>query len=206
MAHSRFNYEKIQRQGAFIPGVFSVMFLDIVRFTKFGDNQALKHAVRDLQNAIQDIFETVDWDRTSELEPNGAIMMPTGDGYGIGFEPSIVKDKDILGYALELSKRMKAESCPVRIGVSKGSCYIHQDLNDSMNLCGWGVIDAERTMSFGDKNHILCNGSFAKDLKDHDDDLDLHLIGKYSAKHGRKIDLYNYYSNDFGNKKTPPKK
>ena len=200
---AQFDYERLDRTGKFIPGAFSVMFIDIVRFTKYGDNQALRDAVRVLHNAINDILIKVEWDRESRVNPNGAIMMPTGDGYGIGFEPSLVSDREVLNYAVEVSNKMKGENRPIRIGISKGSCYIHQDLNNTMNLCGWGVIDAERTMSFGGRNHILCEKSFAKLLLDHQEDPNLHAIGEYRAKHGRALDIYNYYSKNFGDKQKP---
>ena len=168
-----FDYENVERPGVFVDGKISVMFTDIVRFTKFGDNEALREAVRALQNAITDIFRDVEWDRTSKIEPNGVIMISTGDGYGIGFEPSLVKDRKVLDYAVELSNRMKKEEKPIRIGINNGSCYIHKDANGFMNLCGWGVIDAERVMSLGGKNHILCERSFAKSLLDDKDDPNL---------------------------------
>ena len=199
----QFDHEKLDSPGKFLKGKQSVMFIDIVRFTKYGDNEALRDAVRALHHAISDIFEDVVWDRESRLEPNGAIMMPTGDGYGIGFEPSIVSDRSVLDYAVELSNRMKKEGRPVRIGVSNGPCYVHLDLNTKMNLCGWGVIDAERSMSFGEENHILCEQSFAKPLLDQQEDPNLHHIGKYKAKHGRELIIYNYYSNKFGNSLKP---
>lgn len=198
-----FDYERLERPGVFVYGKISVMFIDIVGFTKYGDNEALREAARGVHNAINDIFEKIEWDVSLMHKPNGAIMMPTGDGYGIGFEPSVVEDREILDYAVKLSNRMKKEGRPVRIGISHGPCYIHKDLNGTMNLSGWGVIDAERAMSFGGKNHILVEQSFAKPLLDQKADPNLRPIGKYRAKHGRVVELYNYRSSEFGNKTLP---
>jgi len=181
------------------------MFIDIVRFTKFGNNEALREAVRRLQDTLTDVMKKVVWDRQSDVEPNGAIMMPTGDGYGIGFEPGIAPDEDVLKYAAAISNAMKKKKYPVRIGISRGVCYTHEDLNDHLNLCGWGVISAERTMSCGEKNHILCNSNFVEFYTSNHTDPNLHPIGKYTIKHGKKIEVYNYFSGDFGNEEKPKK-
>src|SRR5437588_1124772 len=106
MAESHFNYEKLERAGKFTSGTFSVLFVDIVKFTTFGDNPALRKGVRSLQNAIVDIFDKLRWD-----EPgidNDAVMLPTGDGYGIAFE-AWVSDIDVLRYAVDLSTTLKTE-------------------------------------------------------------------------------------------------
>ena len=200
---SRFSYQKLERPARFLKGSFTVMFIDIVRFTTYGDNEALRNAVRALQNAITDVFGELEWDVGGPATPNDAVMMPTGDGYGIGFESSRVEDRNILKYAVELSNRLKSENVSVRIGISHGPCYVHKDVNSKLNLAGWGIVDAERVMSCGDKNHILCTGAFARPLIDAKDEPNLHLIGEYSKK-GRRLEVYNYYSDNFGNPETPP--
>jgi len=202
-----FNYEKIQKPGAFIPVNLSVMFVDMVKFTKLGDNDTFKNAVRNLQNSIMDIFGPLTWDRDSEHEPNEAIMISTGDGYAIGFEPTLVNEREILNYASELSNAMEIEGHPIRTGISHGSCFVHQDLNEKLNLCGWAIIEAERTMSFGDKGHILCSDSFAKLVNQRKIHKNLHkLEGTFKAKHNYPLSLYNYYSDEFGNDHDPEKK
>ena len=75
-------------------------------------------------------------------------------------------------------------------------------MNNKVNLTGWGIVDAERVMSCGDKDHILCTSSFAKPLIDAKAEPDLHHIGEYIKK-DRRLDIYNYYGDDFGNVQSP---
>jgi class 3 adenylate cyclase len=201
---SRFSYQRLEKPNKFLKGSFTVMFIDIVRFTKYGDNEALRNAVRALQSAIMDVCEDLEWDVGGPATPNDAVMMPTGDGYGIGFESSRVDERAILNYAVQLSNRLKAENVSVRIGINHGPCYVHKDVNNKMNLAGWGIVDAERVMSCGDKDHILCTGAFARPLIDAKDEPNLHNVGDY-VKKGRRLEVYNYYSDEFGNSDAPIK-
>lgn len=197
-----YNNDKVKIPGAFLEcGDVTVVFIDIVGVTK-NDNEKMRNAVRSLQNHLVDVLIKVKWD--TEGSENGAILIPTGDGYAIGFEKSIVDDKEILEYAKEISIRMGQEGFPVRIGINNGPCFYHLDLNKKLNLCGWGIVDAERTMSLGDKSHILCEASFAKSVGDSKKNPDLHKIKIFKVKHGRELTIYNYYSDGwFGNSEKP---
>jgi len=205
VAESQFDYDKIEKPGKFLRATLAVMFVDIVQFTKKGDNEALRNVVRGLQNAVMDVFADLEWDVAGPVTLNDAVMIPTGDGYGIGFEGTRVKDSEILEYAFVLSNRLKKEGTPIRTGISKGPCYVYKDANNRMNLAGWGIIDAERAMSCGDKNHILCTREFAKPLIDETGEKNLHDIGSYKIK-GRNLQLFNYFSGTFGNETSPKKR
>jgi len=201
---SAFNYndDKIKVPGTFVyGGNITVVFIDIVGVST-NDNQKMRSAVRCLHSALADILEKVKWD--TEGTENGAILIPTGDGYAIGFEKQFVDDYDALKYAKEISIRMNGDSFPVRIGINNGPCYIHKDLNGKINLCGWGIVDAERTMSKGEANHIFCEESFAKNVIDGIENPKLKRLKKYKVKHGRELTIYNYFSeNEFGNDEKP---
>jgi class 3 adenylate cyclase len=201
MPESRFSYPKLERPGRFLKGSFTIMFIDIVHFTRYGDNDALRKAVRALHNEIIDVFEDLEWDVGGPVTQNDAVMMPTGDGYAIGFE-NFVEDRLVLEYAVELSNTLKFENVSVRIGINHGPCFVHKDVNNKVNLTGWGIVDAERVMSCGGKDHILCTASFAKPLIDTKAEPNLHHIGEYVKKE-RKLDVYNYYGRDFGNVESP---
>jgi class 3 adenylate cyclase len=201
MMLGKFNYERLEKPSVYEAGTFTVLFLDIVGFTTYGDNVALRRGVRALQNAIVDIFDTDDFHWDDPGIDNELIMLPTGDGYGIGFDPR-VKDRDVLGLASQLSTTLANEGYPVRAGIAKGPCYVYKDLNYHMNLVGWGIIDAERAMSCGDKHHILCTDMFARACLDAWSDLPLHDLGPYQVK-GRDLHLFNYYTDHFGNPKVP---
>lgn len=204
MGNDHFSYDKLEKPGVFIPGTFTVLFIDIVKFTKYGDNQAFKNAVRTLQNAIIDVFQPLEWDVAGPVTKNDAIMLPTGDGYGVAFETT-VSDADILRYTADISKTLKEGGAPVRAGISKGPCLVYKDVNTRMNLTGWGIIDAERAMSCGTKNHILCTENFAKPFIESRSDRNLHKLGKYFLK-GRALTLYNYFGKKFGNSSPPPRR
>jgi class 3 adenylate cyclase len=201
MVLGKFNYERLEKPSVYEAGTFSVIFSDIVGFTTYGDNVALRRGVRALQNAIVDIFDTDDFHWDDDGFDNELLMLPTGDGYGIAFDGK-VKDKDVLNFATQLSSVLSAEGYPVRIGVAKGPCFVYKDLNYHMNLVGWGIIDAERAMSCGGPNHILCTDMFAKPCLDTWSGLPLHDIGEYQVK-GRHLHLYNCYSDTFGNPERP---
>jgi len=205
MAESLFSYSKIEKPSKFLAGTLTVMFVDIVQFTKFGDNEKLREVVRGLQNAIMDVFSDLEWDMSGPVTQNDVVMMPTGDGYGIAFEPNRTDDRVVLDHAADLSRRLKREGTPIRTGISKGPCYVHKDINNKLNIAGWGIIDAQRAMSCGEMNHILCTQVFAKSHIDATGESHLHEIGNYSVK-DRKVSLFNYYSSSFGNKKNPPKR
>ncbi len=199
---SRFSYQRLETPGRFSKGSFTIMFIDFITFTRYGDNQDLRRGARTLQNGIIDVFDELEWDVAGPVTQNDAVMIPTGDGYWIGFE-NFVDDKDILNYAARLSTRLKEENTSVRIGINHGPCFVHRDVNSRVNLVGWGLVDAERVMTCGSKGHILCTSAFARPLIDSTDEPNLHFIGQYSIR-GRKLEVYNYYSDSFGNPYSPP--
>jgi class 3 adenylate cyclase len=200
MSNAKFNYDLFERRaGKFLHGTYTVVFLDIVEFTKKGDNVALRKAVRELQNEIGDDFDDLKWDEP-EID-NDLIVLPTGDGYGIGFADT-VNDERILRDIVRISNDLRTSGVPVRIGINKGACFVHLDANDDINLAGWGIVDAQRVMSCGDRNHILCTNWFASGYQDAHHDPNLHDIKEYKIK-GRKLKVYNYYGRDFGNNGTP---
>src|SRR5262245_49365776 len=137
MAKDLFQYKAFKRRPTkFVSLTATVMFIDVVGFTKRGDNQSLRDAVRRLQETINDVLDDIHWDE--DYGSNDAIMLPTGDGYGIGFEPTLVGDSDVLEYAGRLSRKLATVGSSVRMGINKGPCWVHTDLNDQLNLAGWG--------------------------------------------------------------------
>jgi hypothetical protein len=92
---------------------------------------------------------------------NDAILNPTGDGYFVGFNDTIT-DMDIMSFVETLSTRLNQQNLAVRICINKGLCTLYRDLNDKLNLCGWGIIDTQRVMSLGGRNHILCTESLSR--------------------------------------------
>lgn len=197
-----FDYRKIRKDGIGhgMTGVYTVVAFDIVKFTSLGTNDAFRDCVHELEYVMRTVLDPVKWDERQTR--NGAILNPTGDGYIIGFD-TVIKDEDILEYTTEISNRLAKNSIFVRTGISKGSCFVYRDLNSKLNLCGWGIIDAARAMSYGQKQHILCTYDFAHDYLGRHHTTDFHEIGKVTVK-SRELILYNYFkTGEFGNETTP---
>jgi len=197
------SYRAIKKDGVVHgrEGYFTVMAIDVVEFTTLGDDEAFRDAVNKLEYTVANVLRKVRWDERKGV--NGAILNFTGDGYFIGFDSSIVSDEDILKYAADISRRMGTDGLAVRIGINKGSCTVYRDLNAKLNMSGWGIIEAQRIMSLGDRNHILCTEAFAKDYINRHKTPNLNRVGSRSAK-ARELIVYNYYdTNVFGNKADP---
>lgn len=170
------------------------------------DGQTLKIiALNDLIRKTQS-FKTKD--------PDSTIILPTGDGYAIGFKDS--PEKPLL-LAIELHKALNEynvnktfkDKIDVRIGLHTGPVYPIMDLNDKENKWGPGIIYARRIMDLGRAKSILASDTFANDVKRLRPEFKkiMRLIGNYPIKHGEKISLYNIYGNiygtEIGTKKSP---
>lgn len=143
---------------------------------------------------------------------NMKIILPTGDGMAIGFllNPEL---------PLQLSIQFQQKLCEynqdkptedvigVRIGLSSGPVFVHNDISNNKNLWGPGIVLARRVMDLGDNLHILIADRLAEELialKDEYEDV-ITQIAEYEIKHGQIIKLYSAYSKEFGNPKMPEK-
>jgi hypothetical protein len=138
------------------------------------------------------------------------LVLPTGDGMAIGFDDS---SENPLLLAIEVHKglnrfnrtRKKEDMVELRIGLDSGPVYIIKDLNGNENVWGPGIIMARRVMDLADKMNILASARFANNVKMLKPEYRqiLHPIGDYQIKHGDKILIYNIYTEEIGNKKSP---
>ena len=80
------------------------------------------------------------------------------------------------------------------------------DVNDQVNIIGWGINYAARALQFSQGGQILCTEYFAKPLlMEHGDETRNQMIsiGKQTIKEA-KMELFNYHKeNEYG---TPVKK
>jgi len=143
-------------------------------------------------------------------DPN-RIVVPTGDGYVVGFSDSLEKPiilaKSLLQNVEKYNKTKKGQDkLLLRVGIESGPVYVIKDLVTKKNaFWGPGIIMTKRVMDIGKENHILASKRIAQDL------IKLsryyaslfHPIGEYEIKHGEKIEIYNVYGKDFGNKIFP---
>ena len=140
------------------------------------------------------------------------IILPAGDGMAIGFllnpESPLLLSIQFQQKLSEYNKDKPAEDMiGVRIGLSSGPVFVHNDINNNKNLWGPGIVLARRAMDLGDNLHILIADKLAEELialKDEYRDI-ITQIAEYEIKHGQIIKLYSVYSKEFGNPNLPEK-
>ncbi|MDQ3313157.1 MAG: tetratricopeptide repeat protein [Verrucomicrobiota bacterium] len=130
------------------------------------------------------------------------VRLPTGDGMALVF----LDDPEApLQCALEISAGIKEHpNIRLRMGIHSGPVSQTVDVNDRSNLAGAGLDIAQRVMDCGDAGHILLSKHVADDLEPYARwHGHLHELGEHEVKHGRKISLVNFYTNEVGNPEVP---
>ena len=182
-------------------------FCDIVA----GSNPTLvtKDQVRKIM-VLNEIIKRTETFKNRDKE--NTIILPTGDGMAIGFPeyPELP-----LRLALQIhkalnkynEKKRKKDKVLLRIGIDTGPVYIVKDLKEQDNVWGPGIIMTRRVMDFGNDNQILASSRIGDDIQNLSPEYKsmMHPIGDYSTKHDEKLEIYNIYGDDFGNK-IPPRK
>ena len=132
------------------------------------------------------------------------IRVPTGDGMLLVFFDN---PEAPIECAMEISAAIKDHpEIPLRMGIHSGPVNQVVDVNDRSNVAGAGVDMAQRVMDCGDAGHILLSKRVADDLAPFPRwNPNLHDLGECEVKHGRKISLVNFYTDNVGNSE-PPKK
>lgn len=132
------------------------------------------------------------------------IRVPTGDGMLLVFfdDPQAP-----IECAMEIAAAMKSHpEIRLRMGIHSGPVNEVVDVNDRTNVAGAGVDMAQRVMDCGDAGHILLSKRVAEDLAPFPRwNPHLHELGECEVKHGRKVSLVNFYTNEIGNPETPGK-
>ena len=140
------------------------------------------------------------------------IILPTGDGMAIGF---LLNPELPLQLGIEFQQKLREynqdkhaeDTIGVRIGLSSGPVFVHNDITNNKNLWGPGIVLARRVMDLGDNMLILIADKLAEELislKDEYREI-IKQIAEYEIKHGQIIKLYSAYSKEFGNPKLPEK-
>ncbi len=175
-----------------------VLFVDIVGYSELlMDEQS--EAVGQLNRLVRDAEAVRAADTRGHL-----IRLPTGDGMALVFTDSLETPVEA---ALQISRALRKEpGLGLRMGIHSGPMQHTSDVNDRANIAGAGINIAQRVMDCGDAGHILISKHVAEDLehyghwKPH-----LHPLGECEVKHGLRISLVNFYSDDFGNPDPPQK-
>src|SRR5438067_13781244 len=109
--------------------------------------------------------------------------------------------------AIEISQALKSlPNIPVRMGINSGPVDEIVDVNERSNLAGTGITMAQRVMDCGDAGHILLSKRSADDLAQYSKwQPHLHELGECEVKHGAKVSLVNFYTEEVGNAALPKK-
>src|SRR5438552_11604431 len=175
-----------------------VLFIDIVGYSA---------RLTDEQQALVDELNQIvrSSDEFNKAAAAGRLMkIPTGDGMALIFYNS---PEPPVNCALEISRALRNSSdLPVRMGVHSGPVSAVTDLNDRVNAAGMGINVDQRVMDCGDTGHILLSQRVAEDLQQYSRwRSHLHDVGEVEAKHGERVHIFNFYTDEAGNPDLPRK-
>jgi TolB-like protein len=173
-----------------------VLFLDIVGYSRLLiDRQSeLLHALKQMVRESATV--------RAARDRRDLIRLPTGDGMALVFRR---KSEAPVECALELSTALKGyPRLPLRMGIHSGPINEIVDVNERANVAGAGIDVAQRVMDCGDAGHILLSKRVADDLAPYPRwHPYLHDLGETEVKHGMRLHLFNFCSDDFGNPAVP---
>jgi TolB-like protein/tetratricopeptide (TPR) repeat protein len=175
-----------------------VLFIDIVGYSKLLINEQSEQI-----QTLRKIVRGTEQFRLAEGEGK-LVRLPTGDGGALVFRNS--PEAPVL-CALEISKALKNHpELRVRMGIHSGPVNEVTDLNEQANIAGAGINIAQRVMDCGDAGHILVSKRVADDLEQYVQWRSLlHELGECEVKHGARIGVVNFYSDEIGNSQIPKK-
>jgi len=175
-----------------------VLFIDIVGSAKLLTNEQ-SEVLRDLNQIVRDTEQFRAAETAGKL-----IRLPTGDGMVLAFFTS---PEAPVRCAMEISKALRNnQKLPLRMGVHSGPVDPVLDVNERSNVAGAGITMAQRVMDCGDASHILLSTRIADDLAQYSKwQPHLHELGECEVKHGAKVNLVSFYTDEVGNAALPKK-
>ncbi len=173
-----------------------VLSIDVVGYSKL-----LIHEQTELLRCLSEIVRGTTSFRTADAQEK-LIRIPTGDGMTLVF---FGDPKAPIECATEIATALKDHpEIPLRMGIHSGPIKRVQDVNERANVAGAGIDLAQRVMDSGDAGHILLSKRVAEDLAAYSRwNPHLHELGECEVKHGRKIGLVNFYTDEIGNSQRP---
>jgi TolB-like protein/class 3 adenylate cyclase/Tfp pilus assembly protein PilF len=173
-----------------------VLFIDIVGFSKRLINE--QRALLDTLNRI--VRNTSAFRRE---EATGKLRkIPTSDGMALVFYTAL---KEPVECALEIARAdIKQTELELRMGIHSGLVSGVIDVTESANVAGAGINMAQRIMDCGDGGHILLSKRVAEDLEQYGNwKPHLHDLGEIEVKHGVRVQVVNFYTEELGNSELP---
>ena len=176
-----------------------VLFIDIVGYSKLSIEEQ-SEAVEQLSQIVRQTEQFCAAGQADQL-----ISLPAGDGMALVFSNTVEAP---LHCALQIAHKLKNHpELPVRMGIHSGPVSGVTDVNERSNVAGAGINMAQRVMDRGDAGHILLSKRAADDLEQYRHwRPHLHDLGEFEIKHGRKLGLVNFYTEDLGNPRPPRKR
>lgn len=178
-----------------------ILVFDIVDFSKNMNNSIMIKKLNEIHNSI---YETLDtdhyWAETdTDSSQNSLILTPTGDGYSIALS-DLKSDEEIFNIARKLYVRFKNEGLNFRMGIAKGRNILKMDLNQNLNIFGYGSVLATRVCSVAKEMQILVEAKLADSLLQQKEYKEFQKIETpFEVKHSLKFNCYNYYKeSEFG--------
>jgi TolB-like protein len=175
-----------------------VLFIDIVGYSQLLITQQSER-IGTLKRIVRGSAQF----RAAEAEGK-VLRLPTGDGAALVFRTT--PEAPVL-CALEIARDLKKHpELPVRMGIHSGPVNAITDLNEQANIAGAGINIAQRVMDCGDAGHILLSKHVAEDLEHYPRWKPfLHDLGQCEVKHGVRVSVVNFYTDEVGNPALPEK-
>jgi TolB-like protein/class 3 adenylate cyclase/Flp pilus assembly protein TadD len=175
-----------------------VLFIDTVGYSKL-----LIDEQRDLIDTLNHLVRDTGEFRSAEAAGK-LIKIATGDGMVLVFYN---RPEAPVECALQISRALKEHrELQLRMGVHSGPVSGVIDVNERPNVAGAGINVARRVMDCGDAGHILLSQHVADDLEQYGRwRPHLHDLGECESKHGVRVRVFNFYTNELGNPELPEK-
>src|SRR5438045_880634 len=175
-----------------------VLTMDVVEYSTLLITEQTR-----VMGELTSIVKNTERFQRGESEGN-LVRIPTGDGMALVFfdDPQAP-----IECAMEIAGALKSHpEIGLRMGIHSGPVNAVVDVSDRANVAGAGIDMAQRVMDCGDAGHILLSKRVADDLAPFPrwNPL-LHELGECEVKHGRKISLVNFYTDEIGNPALPQK-
>ena len=173
-----------------------VLAMDLVGYSKL----LIDEQTRMIGTLIQCVRQAAAF-RAAE-DAGKLLRLPTGDGMVLVF----FEDPEApITCATQVAKALKMHpEIHLRMGIHSGPIQQVLDVNDRSNVTGAGIDFAQRVMDCGDAGHILLSKRVADDLAPYPRwNAYLHELGEHEVKHGRRINLINFVTDEVGNAEVP---
>jgi TolB-like protein/class 3 adenylate cyclase/Flp pilus assembly protein TadD len=175
-----------------------VLFVDIVGYSKLVTSEQ-----RRLLELLNQIVRQSEHFRSAEAK-HRLLTVPTGDGMALVFYNTPAAPVEC---ALEISTAASEHpELQLRMGIHSGPVSGVIDVSGRSNIAGAGINIAQRVMDCGDAGHILVSKHMAEDLEQYGHwKQHLHDLGECEVKHGVRVSVVNFYTEDHGNPEVPQK-